>query len=867
MASLNEMKLAKQQSNDHNPTTPPTPTVPIFPSVDTARKNQAQAENELEGLTPTTYATGTEDHHSEQAQGISDQVEASTTAMAKPVGSIYPQWQSLVGAVILAPLRWIITTPENYGADYGHDEGQSDSDSDFDSSDAGDEEQSDSDSGDGDDEQQSGSDSGDDDGEEEEQSDSDSGDAGGGEMSGSDSGDADDEKQSGSDSGDSDDEDEDQSDSDSGDDDEEEENEEEEAEEVKEEVDMDVDDETTATPPGVNTNDEGNNSSRPPGSIELTHRDAERSDSGMPDLTSDSSEEDNDGPNIRSPVTATSPGPENGDGESNDGGQAAEAASVLVNMRRGTGVTILELRPARTPASTTSDQSNVNSGQTQTVTPMGPEHAADENDVAVSSDVAFEEDALASSQEDEDMNSDSEEDEVSGTLNLRGGAGEPDMEALLSEEETELTDSESHLLPAEVPETPPRSTNSARETQGSGVTPTQEMEETASEPDMEASHGENETEVRGSEGRSLPAEIPETPPRTTNSKREAQEPAVTPNQDTEEAASEPDMGGSHGEEDTELTGSDGSAQNPETPSQPRGRHGEEPNDLDSDGGEAASSPEIPGSFVPSYQRSEGGSEDTQEPADPLEQDFDDDTSEDDWEADCIEADHFEFSEEIPDNPPRSAQRLGDDPADFDLDEGEDVPGAVDRVALLTGYRRSGPYDEDDQTDEYQGGESSSQPQQSKGKSKEINPNESPSSDDPLGTPDLTNEKTIHLRVQYLIACSKRAKASLCLEIPTDISYPVFTQTILNALEQHNGTPNPNPAHPDAEIARLLLFIAGRRRPIELTNDNLQGNLALVGQRSVYDYVKVEFVPETNGEVRRRKGTGKVNGRCGKVGGL
>ena len=813
MASPNETKLAEQQSNDYSPTMPPIPMIPIIPSFDPARKNQTQAGNEVEILTPTTHTTGTEDHHSEQPEDSPDQLEASTAAMALQVGGTNPQRQPPIEAVPVAPLQWIITTPENYGADYGHDEGQSDSDS----NDAGDEEQPDSDSGDGGDEQQSNSDSGD---------------AGGGGDSGSDSGDADDEKQSGSDSDDNDDEDEEQSDSDSGDDDEEEENEEEEAEEVKEEEDMDVDDETIATPPGVNTNNGGNNSLITPASIEINHRDTERSDPGMPGLTSGSSEEDNDGPNIRSPVTATSPGPANGDGESSDGGQAAEAASVLMNMRRGTGVMILELRPARTPASTTSDQSNVNSGQTQTATPMAPEHAADENDVAVSFDVASEEDAPISSQEDvdmksdseedapasiqedEDMKSDSEEDEVSGTLRLRGGAGEPDVEGSHSEEEIEPTDSESHLLPAEVPETPPRTTNSARETQEPVVTPNQDTEEAASESNMEGSHGEEESELTSSEGRFLPAEIPETPP----------------------------------------------------PSRGR-RHGGDGNDPDRDEGGPASSPEIPGSFFHRYQRSEVNDEDTQDPADPLEQDPDDDTSEDDWEADCIEADHFEFREEIPENPPQSAQRLGDDPADFDLDEGEEVPSAVDRVALLTGYHRTGANDEDDQADRYQGGESSTQPQQSKGKSRDFTPNEPSSSDDLIGNPDRTDDKTIHLRVQYLIARSKRAKASMCLWIPADISYPDFTQTILNALQQHNGTRNPHSAHPDAVIARLLLFIAGKRRPIELTSENLQQNLGLMPQRSVYDYVKVEFVPETNGEMRPRKGTGKVNGRCGKVGGL
>ncbi|KAM0800262.1 hypothetical protein BDR22DRAFT_973101 [Usnea florida] len=854
MAPPNETNLAEQHSNDQSPTTPPTLMIPMIPSSDPARKNQIQAEKKVEILTPTTHATGTEDHHSERVQGRPNQVEASTTAMDIPVGGINPQQQFASGAATVAPLQSIITTAENHGADYGHDEGQYDSISD-----------------DGGDEQKSGPGSGDDDGNEDdenEHSDSDSGDTGGGGESGSDSGDADDEKQSGSDSGDGDDEDEEQSDSDDG---EEEENEEEEAEEVKEEENKDVDDETIVTPPGVNTNNRGNNSLITPASIEINHRDTERSDLGMPRLIYGSSEEDNDGPNNRSPATATARGLENGDGKSSDGVAIAEAASVLMTMRQRAGGTMEDSRTPSTPASTASDQGNVNSGQTQRVTPVVPEQAADENHDAVSSDVASEEDAPASNQEDEDMNSDFEEDEVSGTLGLRGGAGEPDVEGSHSEEEIEPTDSDSHLLPAEVPETPPRTPNSARETAEPAVTPTQDMEGAASESDTEAYPDDGEeTRLTGSERRLLPAEIPETPPRTIDRRREAQGSGVTPIQDMEEAASEPDMEASHHEEEIELTGSDGRfhpAENPETPSQLRGRHGEDHNDSDHDEEGPASSPEIPGSFFPRYQRAEVDREDTQEPADISEQDFNDDTSEDDWEADCTEADPFEFRDEMPESPVRPTHRLGDDLADFDLDEGEEVPSTEDRVARITGYHRPGSYDEYDRTYGYQRGESSIDRTQSKGKSKEMSPNEPSSSNNAIENPDSKDEENIHLRVQYLVARSKRSKASMCLWIPTDISYPVLTRTIINALQQHNGTPNPNPAHPNAVIARLLLFIAGRTRPIELTSSNLQQNLALVPQRSVYDYVKVEFVPGTNGEMRRRKGTGKVNGRCGKVGGL
>ena len=655
-----------------------------------------------------------------------------------------------------------------------------------------------------------------------------------------------------------------------------------------------------ATPTGVNTEDRGNNSSSTPASVEIDHRDPERSDPATPDLTSGSSEEDDDGPttpfsidhgspsvttsagsdhvdeDARSPVTATSPGPENGDGKSN------------ISMA---------------PASTTSDDGNVNSSQTQKATAVSfKKQAAEENDSAVSSDVASEEDAPASRQEDEDMKSDFEEDEISETSGLptevpprttsgereaqetavtpdqdmEEAASEPDMEACHGEEEIELTGSEGPLLRAEIPESPLRTTSGEREAQETAVTPDQDMEEAASEPDMEACHGEEEIELTGSEGPLLRAEIPESPtrpgpgsPRNEDSEhfgieqREAQGQAFTPAQDLEGTPNQPDAMIYDGQEDDDRD----SLEIPETPLPPRGRLSEDPNDSDLDEGEAVPIPEYRVSLFTGYQRSEVNGEDTQEPAGTSEQDFDDSASEPEWDSDYIEAEDDESLFEDPEITPQSAQRLGENPSDFDLDEGEEVSNPVDRVALLTGYLRSEANGEDDQADGDQGGESSIERNQSKGKSSGFG--QVPSyfgSDDPIGKPDGKDGKAVHLRIQYLVACSKRSKASMCISVPADIPYTVFRETILNALHQHDGTKNPRPAHIEAVISRLLLVMAGSK-PTELTNDNLQQNLVLMPQRSIYDFVKVEFVPETNGETRRRKATGKVNGRSGKVGGL
>ena len=656
------MKITEQQSNDHNPTMPPIPMLTIAPSVDSARENQTQAENEVEVLTPIAHTISTKDHYSEQSEG-SPQVEAISTAMAIAIGGMNPQEQPPRKAVTVAPLQWIITTPEYYGLCDGHDEGLSDSGSDSapGSSDAGDEEQSDSVFDDGDDDEQPDSDSGDDDDDDDEEGQSDSGDTGGDGESDSDSGDADDERESDSDSGDGDDEDEDQSDSDSDDDCEEEENEEEEAEE--EEEDMDVDDEIDANPPDVHTDDGGNNSLNSPASVEIAHRDTECSDRGTPDLTSGSSEEDSDVSDNRGPVTATSLGLENGDGESSDRVEIADGVSVLMTTIQ---------RRARTSASNASDQGNANSSQIQRATPMDPEQAAEENGGAVSSDNASEGGAPASSQVDEDMKSDSEEDEVSGTLRLRGGAGEPEMEAYLDEEETELTGSEGPLEEFLGSQQVEETTNRQRETQESDVTPTQDMEEAASEPEMEGSHGEEEIELTGSDRLLLPSETPESPMRpgprsqrnedsenSANEQGETQGQAVSPDQDSEGTANQSDAMIYDRQDDTNLDA-------PEILETPlRGRYSEDPTDVDRDRGEAVSSPEIGTSRYPSHQRSEVNSEDTQEPAGPSEQDVDDDTSEPavpseqdsdddtsepDWDDYCLEARRFQHREQIPESP-------------------------------------------------------------------------------------------------------------------------------------------------------------------------------------------------------------------------
>ena len=146
--------------------------------------------------------------------------------------------------------------------------------------------------------------------------------------------------------------------------------------------------------------------------------------------------------------------------------------------------------------------------------------------------------------------------------------------------------------------------------------------------------------------------------------------------------------------------------------------------------------------------------------------------------------------------------------------------------------------------------------------------------------DLASEKAskdvgpVHLRIQYLIEGSKRTKACICISVPSTITYPALKQTILTALVNHEGCKNPHPIAEKAEISRLIAVLArkaidgpGFLRVRELTAGNLQQTLGRMRIGSVYDVVKVQFVPGTNGEVRARKATGRIYGRSRKIGGL
>ena len=134
--------------------------------------------------------------------------------------------------------------------------------------------------------------------------------------------------------------------------------------------------------------------------------------------------------------------------------------------------------------------------------------------------------------------------------------------------------------------------------------------------------------------------------------------------------------------------------------------------------------------------------------------------------------------------------------------------------------------------------------------------------------------TVHLKIEYLVRYSTRAKATICISVPATITYAALERTISNTLRHHGGFENPHPIHKEAKISRLVAVFAKKRsgeagfcRTRELTDGNLEETLRRMLKGSIYDVVKVQFKPGTNGKVEHRKATGKVYGKSRKVGRL
>ncbi|KAF6231021.1 hypothetical protein HO173_010721 [Letharia columbiana] len=279
-------------------------------------------------------------------------------------------------------------------------------------------------------------------------------------------------------------------------------------------------------------------------------------------------------------------------------------------------------------------------------------------------------------------------------------------------------------------------------------------------------------------------------------------------------------------------------------------------------------PEIPESPLPPTLPLGGGSNlfdigegEVQEPATAPTQEREDETaSQADLEFDHSQEEVILHASEIPESPLRPSSPLGEY-----LDEGEAAPNPVARVSMLTGYRRpeGRGLNAGDNTERHIGEitEDVGNDEADQGASQDPNPT---NQDQPITDVRDKDAETVHLRIQYLVERSKRCKASICIHVLSTITYRSLERVILDALRQHGEFKNPHPIYADAQISRLIAVLTektvdtpGFCRERELTDENLQSTLELMTNRSIYDVVKVQFVPGTNGEVRPRKATGKV----------
>lgn len=111
MASPNEEKLLNQQSSNSDPPTPTIPAAAELPFAEIAGDHaQAPEEDEVAVLTTTaTLASGAEDHHSEQAQGESNEMTPDTAVVAIRAGAAEPPQQDRTEGITMAPAT--ATTP------------------------------------------------------------------------------------------------------------------------------------------------------------------------------------------------------------------------------------------------------------------------------------------------------------------------------------------------------------------------------------------------------------------------------------------------------------------------------------------------------------------------------------------------------------------------------------------------------------------------------------------------------------------------------------------------------------------------------------------------------------------------------------
>ena len=836
MASPHEAKLPEQQSSNSDPTTPPTPATVESPSAEIAG-DPAQEDNEAVVLTLVADGSDTENHHSEQVDGAPNQVVSDTAVMVISAGAINPQKQASMEAATAAPTHWIKTTPDDLGADI-EEESEFDDEEGFDTDRDGiwsplDLEPT----------VYTGEETG-------------TNVLGYGEAPKSiiRAGNAsivnnmeeyvidgpividgvsieDSEDKSSEDNDESGDENHVNEDMCSRETDQgkapegsalltpqtivtkasaesDHGNGEDRCLVTPSSAGPDLDDAVTIILTASSIDDGEHNGSMRLDPIDSDHNDGVTSGS----LATGPSEEHNDEPRT--------PGFGNADEEHSSSVAATPAGSSHGDNETRGSVTATSAGPedgigesssSTTPPSASSDHGDVESSEPEMAMPVCSEQAGEKNDGPVFSSVASEEHTPASSRE------------------------------------IEIPDKSS--LPMEAA---PCNITDEGEDQETAATPAQDDEQTASQADAEIVL--------------YPSEIPESPLQPTLplgedpkdfdlEEGEVRDLSTTSAQEIEESVSESDWNFDHSQEEVVLYPSE----IPESPLQPTLPLGEDPKDFDLEEGEV------------------------RDLSTTSAQEIEESVSEADWNFDHSREEVVLFSSEMPEHPVQPTLPLGEDPNDFDLNEGEATPNPVDRVSILTGYQGlelrgiyghvGGSQSEEGHIEREQRDVKLSG--RSQGEAISADRVLSPfGPDDRVAKTGNKDGNTVHLRIQYLVAYSKRSKASMCISVPAAITYTAFKQTILNALRQHGEFKNPRPIHRDAQISRLIAVLATEkadppdfRRVTELTDENLQRTLELMHKRSIYDAVKVQFVPGTNGDVMPRKATGRINGRSRKVGGL
>ncbi|KAL9076103.1 MAG: hypothetical protein Q9161_001150 [Pseudevernia consocians] len=299
-------------------------------------------------------------------------------------------------------------------------------------------------------------------------------------------------------------------------------------------------------------------------------------------------------------------------------------------------------------------------------------------------------------------------------------------------------------------------------------------------------------------------------------------------------------------------------------------------------------PEASGAFIEATPNQTTSEAEIQDPLATLARELEEITSQSDPEFDHSQEEPVLYPTWIPESPLQPSPFLSSDPNEYDLDDGEAARNPVDRVTTLTGYRRAEARNADSQGEGSRIGDDEQKETTGDLREGEAMPADDaatlaprPSQPCPEASTTKDANTTVTLTLQYLVFNSKRSKATIRLSVPvTTTTYASLKRTVLTALHQHNGFRNPRPIAAEAQISRLVAVLVEkgnesaaadvRVRVVELTDKTdteLRERLELMTTGSIYDVVKVRFVPGTNDEARRTgKATERVCGTLRKMGG-